>query len=102
MVGTGGFEPPRLGFASHPLQSFFAAAAACLLAIGVLRGSAVECLNGSSRFARGKGMVGTGGFEPPTPCTPSKCATRLRHVPTGRKLGIFGDRVFAAAAYQVG
>ena len=27
-------------------------------------------------------MVGTGGFEPPTPCTPSMCATRLRHVPT--------------------
>jgi hypothetical protein len=28
-------------------------------------------------------MVGTGGFEPPTPRTPSVCATRLRHVPTG-------------------
>ena len=27
-------------------------------------------------------MVGTGGFEPPTPRTPSVCATRLRHVPT--------------------
>src|SRR6185437_2534716 len=27
-------------------------------------------------------MVGTAGFEPATPCTPSKCATRLRHVPT--------------------
>mgnify|MGYP007017346089 CR=1 FL=1 len=26
-------------------------------------------------------MVGTGGFEPPTPCTPSMCATRLRHAP---------------------
>ena len=26
-------------------------------------------------------MVGTGGFEPPTPRTPSVCATRLRHVP---------------------
>ena len=27
-------------------------------------------------------MVGTAGFEPATPCTPSKCATRLRYVPT--------------------
>ncbi len=26
-------------------------------------------------------MVGTGGFEPPTPRTPSVCATKLRHVP---------------------
>ena len=31
-------------------------------------------------------MVGTGGFEPPTPRTPSVCATRLRHVPTGEFL----------------
>jgi hypothetical protein len=34
-------------------------------------------------------MVGTGGFEPPTPCTPSKCATRLRHVPTAKGLTEF-------------
>src|SRR5262245_13032321 len=27
-------------------------------------------------------MVGTRGFEPPTTCTPSMCATRLRYVPT--------------------
>ena len=27
-------------------------------------------------------MVGTRGFEPPTPCSQSRCATRLRHVPT--------------------
>ena len=26
-------------------------------------------------------LVGTAGFEPATPCTPSKCATRLRYVP---------------------
>ena len=26
-------------------------------------------------------MVGTGGFEPPTPYTPSRCAARLRYVP---------------------
>ena len=28
-------------------------------------------------------LVGTARFELATPCTPSKCATRLRHVPTG-------------------
>ena len=26
-------------------------------------------------------LVGTRGFEPPTTCTPCKCATRLRYVP---------------------
>jgi hypothetical protein len=37
-------------------------------------------------------MVGARGFEPPTPCTPCRCATRLRHAPTisgtYRKAGI--------------
>ena len=27
-------------------------------------------------------LVGTARFELATPCTPSKCATRLRYVPT--------------------
>ena len=27
-------------------------------------------------------MVGETGFEPATPCTQNKCATRLRHSPT--------------------
>ncbi len=31
-------------------------------------------------------MVGTRGFEPPTPCSQSRCATRLRHVPTAALL----------------
>ena len=26
-------------------------------------------------------LVGTVGFEPTTPCTPCKCATKLRHAP---------------------
>ena len=30
-----------------------------------------------------EGMVGTARFELATPCTPSKCATRLRYVPIG-------------------
>src|SRR5690349_5250125 len=29
-------------------------------------------------------MVGARGFEPPAPCTPCRCATRLRHAPTTR------------------
>ena len=29
-------------------------------------------------------LVGAKGFEPSTPCTPCKCATRLRHAPTAR------------------
>ena len=29
-------------------------------------------------------MVGASGFEPPTPCTPCRCATGLRHAPTFR------------------
>jgi hypothetical protein len=27
-------------------------------------------------------MVGARGFEPPTPCSRSRCATRLRYAPT--------------------
>jgi hypothetical protein len=26
-------------------------------------------------------LVGARGFEPPTPCSQSRCATRLRHAP---------------------
>ena len=26
-------------------------------------------------------VIGATGFEPATPCTPCKCATRLRHAP---------------------
>src|SRR3990172_6536747 len=28
-----------------------------------------------------RGMVGVRGFEPPTPCSKSRCATELRHTP---------------------
>src|ERR1051325_87363 len=33
-----------------------------------------------------KSLVGTTGFEPATPCTPSRCATRLRYVPTKNRV----------------
>jgi hypothetical protein len=33
-----------------------------------------------------KKMVGVAGFELATPCTPCKCATRLRYTPTSLKL----------------
>ena len=35
---------------------------------------------------RGFRLVGAPRFELGTPCTPCKCATRLRHAPTGRRL----------------
>jgi hypothetical protein len=31
-------------------------------------------------------VIGTRGFEPPTPCSQSRCATRLRHVPMAAHL----------------
>src|SRR4051812_36279503 len=34
----------------------------------------------NSSFFAGK-MVGARGFEPPTPCPPGRCATRLRYAP---------------------
>src|SRR5947207_5848167 len=30
-----------------------------------------------------------GGFEPPTTCTPSRCATRLRYIPMRRRSDLF-------------
>ena len=33
-----------------------------------------------------KYLVGTTGFEPATPCTPCRCATKLRYVPTRKKV----------------
>ena len=34
----------------------------------------------------GSDLVGTAGFEPATPCTPCKCATRLRHAPSAKSI----------------
>ena len=38
-------------------------------------------------------MVGAAGFELATPCTPCKCATRLRYAPTSR-IGILHESFF--------
>src|SRR5713226_6284888 len=35
----------------------------------------------SPRPSARRGMVGVRGFEPPTPCSQSRCATGLRHTP---------------------
>ena len=41
---------------------------------------------GIFRFRAFVKMVGVAGFELATPCTPCKCATRLRYTPTSLKL----------------
>src|SRR5271166_1453756 len=46
-------------------------------------------------------MVGTARFELATPCTPSKCATRLRYVPNGiaasaRQRGVLTFRFYTS------
>ena len=33
-------------------------------------------------------LVGMRGFEPPTTCTPYRCATRLRYIPTQAQMNI--------------
>src|SRR5687767_8620257 len=38
--------------------------------------------NGGQKGPRRREVVGARGFEPPTPCTPCRCATGLRHAPT--------------------
>ena len=38
-------------------------------------------------------MVGARGFEPPTPCSQSRCATRLRHAPKqGQNISLKRER----------
>lgn len=47
-------------------------------------------------------MVGARGFEPPTPCSRSRCATRLRYAPTvtGQVAGGGGDCKRLAARWR--
>jgi hypothetical protein len=49
-----------------------------------MSGAPGAALSGGHKFPRSRDrleMVGTARFELATPCTPSKCATRLRYVP---------------------
>ncbi len=48
-----------------------------------LIGTLIETLN-KPKVQKTKIVVGTAGFEPTTPCTQNKCATKLRHAPTLR------------------
>jgi hypothetical protein len=51
-------------------------------------------------------MVGARGFEPPTSCSQSKCATRLRHAPNEDFRGFYANppdpAIFAADEFPVG
>ena len=44
-------------------------------------GSTVELHPHGSRSGLASFAIGARGFEPPTPCSQSRCATRLRHAP---------------------
>ena len=39
----------------------------------------------TSNTERGREMVGATGFEPATPCSQSRCATKLRYAPTEKE-----------------
>ena len=43
-------------------------------------------------------LVGVGRFELPTPCSRSRCATRLRYTPSAQSSRASGTRVYSAAA----
>ena len=43
-----------------------------------------------------KKMVGVKGFEPPTPCSQSTCATKLRYTPSGTIYPFFLERLSQA------
>lgn len=45
-----------------------------------------------SRNDSGRRLVGAGRFELPTPCSRSKCATRLRYAPPDRSSPLMDDR----------
>src|SRR5829696_1937018 len=56
-------------------------------------GSTVELHPHGSRSGLAIFAVGARGFEPPTPCSQSRCATRLLHAPPSPRMSIAkGDR----------
>jgi hypothetical protein len=47
------------------------------------------------------GLVGARGFEPPTTCTPCRCATRLRYAPFGKRWNyILSVRLLPALPFE--
>ncbi len=54
-----------------------------------------ECVGHSVSTTSGRGqmMVGVTGFEPATPCSRSKCATRLRYTPILQQTQAIRDRL---------
>src|SRR6266404_3309568 len=57
---------------------------------GVRKACSSRSFNSGSIFVlRSEKMVGTARFELATPCTPCKCATRLRYVPNPNKILLF-------------
>ncbi len=49
-------------------------------------------------------MVGARGFEPPAPCSQSRCATRLRHAPNApsvlKDVQVIGDVFLLITSYR--
>src|ERR1043165_246873 len=45
-------------------------------------------------------LVGERGFEPPTPCSRSRCSTRLSHSPTGIVDRVCFEREYAGCAWN--
>lgn len=45
-----------------------------------------------------KKMVGVKGFEPPTPCSQSTCATKLRYTPSGTIVSVFSRALVSSTS----
>ena len=43
-------------------------------------------------------MVGVKGFEPPTPCSQSTCATKLRYTPSGTIVSVFSRALVSSTS----
>ncbi len=58
-----------------------------LAVIGISASGRPSCAGTISGKSSAGKLVGARGFEPPTPCSRSRCATRLRYAPTGEGWG---------------
>src|SRR5258707_5031149 len=53
-----------------------------------MRTSRLACQSPRAALRETSGLVGAEGFEPPTLCSQSRCATRLRYAPTRCRLSL--------------